>query len=144
MAGEQSYKNHTRFVPLFHVGVLLSLLAYFVWAVIELFRGFSSGSVMNVLLAVALILMALSLRTQILTVQDRVIRLEMRLRMRELLHPELADQAAALSIRQLIALRFASDAELTDLVSEIIAGRLSEPKDIKQRVKNWQGDFLRA
>ena len=143
MAGEQSYKNHTRFVPLFHVGVLASLLAYFVWALIEVFRGVSSGSVMNLLLAVALILMALSLRTQVLTVQDRVIRLEMRLRMRELLHPELAEQAAALSIRQLIALRFASDEELPALCRDVLSG-VCATQNIKQRVKNWQADYLRA
>jgi hypothetical protein len=144
MADEQTYKNHTRFVPMFHIGVLLTLLAYFVWALIEVFQGFSSGTVMNLLLAVGLILMALSLRAQVLTVQDRVIRLEMRLRMRDVLHPELAERAAALPIRQLIALRFASDAELTDLVREVIDGKLVAPKDIKLRVKNWQGDFLRA
>jgi len=77
-------------------------------------------------------------------VQDRVIRLEERLRMRQLLPADMQPQIDALSARQMVALRFASDAELADLVREVTAGKLTTSKDIKQRVKNWRPDWLRA
>ena len=83
-------------------------------------------------------------RIQALTVQDRVIRLEMRLRLRQLLPPDLQPRINDLTHRQLVALRFASDAELADLVREVLAGKLAAAKEIKMRVKNWQADWLRA
>ncbi|MGE3520945.1 MAG: DUF6526 family protein, partial [Vicinamibacterales bacterium] len=88
--------------------------------------------------------MFFSVRAQILTVQDRVIRVEMRLRLRALLTPDAAARAAALPVKQLVALRFAGDAELPSLVEEVLAGRLVSQKDIKTRVQDWQADFLRA
>jgi hypothetical protein len=78
------------------------------------------------------------------TVQDRVIRLEMRLRLQRILPPELQTRIQDLTHRQLVALRFASDAELPVLVREILDGKLTTGKEIKLRVKNWQGDWLRA
>jgi hypothetical protein len=78
------------------------------------------------------------------TVQDRVIRLEMRLRLRELLPPDLRGRINELSRSQLVALRFASDVELTELVRQVLAGELSKTSDIKVKVKNWQADSLRA
>ena len=141
---EQNYKNHARVVPLYHYGVFLSLFAYFVWAAVQLWNGVTIANAMPMVLAVALIFMAFSLRSQVLTVQDRVIRLEMRLRMRDVLPADLATRGSELSIKQLVALRFASDAELAHLVTEVLEGRLKETKEIKQRVKDWQGDFLRA
>lgn len=140
----QTYKNHARIVPVFHIGVLFSLLAFLVWSGYRVTQGMTGDTIFGLVLAVALFLMALSVRTQILTVQDRVIRLEMRLRLRELLPADLAARAAAFPVKQLIALRFACDAELPGLVREIVDGRLQEPKEIKQRVKDWQADFLRA
>ena len=88
--------------------------------------------------------MAFSLRTQILTVQDRVIRLEMRTRLGGLLPGDLAKRATALSAKQLVALRFASDAEIPELVNEILSGKVAEPKDIKLRIQKWEADHLRA
>ena len=83
-------------------------------------------------------------RTQALTVQDRVIRLEMRLKLRGLLPPDLQPRISELTPRQLVALRFASDAELPDLVREVLAGKLATSKEIKMRVRSWQSDWLRA
>jgi hypothetical protein len=140
----QTYKNHARVVPVYHVGVFFSLVIFLLWSGYRLVADATGDNLVRLVLALALLLMFFSLRVQILTVQDRVIRLEMRLRLRELLPPELAARAASLPIRQLIALRFACDSELPELVREITEGRLTEPKDIKQRVKDWQADFLRA
>jgi hypothetical protein len=77
-------------------------------------------------------------------VQDRVIRLEMRLRLRGILPPEMHGTIDALTHRQLVALRFASDAEMADLVRDVAAGKLATSKDIKMRIKSWQSDWLRA
>ncbi len=141
---EQNYKNHTRLVPLFLFGVLLPLLANVLWSAYTLWQAFSAGALVGLALSVILLLMAISLRTQILTVQDRLIRLEMRLRMRESLPADLAQRASALPVKQLVALRFASDGELPGLLSEVLGGALESQKDIKLRIKNWQADHLRA
>ena len=97
-----------------------------------------------VILATALAMLAFLTRQMVVAVQDRLIRLEMRLRLRQLLPPDLQPQINALSPRQLVALRFASDGELPDLVRDVLAGKLTTPKDIKLHVKSWQSDWMRA
>lgn len=144
MAETQNFKTHGRIVPVYHVYVFLILVAYFVWSAYRLTQGLTVDAVMGLLLIVGLIMLYFSVRVQILTVQDRVIRLEMRLRLRQLLRTELAARAVDLPVKQLVALRFAGDAELPGLIEEVLAGRLTSQKDIKQRVKDWQADFLRA
>jgi hypothetical protein len=142
---EQNYKNHARLVPAFHYGVFLALLGNLAWCIYALVRYEIHGvPLFNFVTTLILIVMAFSLRTQILTVQDRVIRLEMRLRLRGLLPSDAAERAAGLGIKQLVALRFASDAELPELVNEILAGKVVEPKDIKMRIQRWEADHLRA
>ena len=140
----QTYENHGQYRPEYHIVVFFTLLANFAWATYQLAHGITGASVVAFLMSVALVVMFFSLRTQILTVQDRVIRLEMRQRFREVLGADLAARANTLSLRQIIALRFASDAELTTLVGDVLAGQVSAPKEIKQRVKDWQADHLRA
>ena len=144
MADTQTYKTHRRLVPAYHIGVLSALLAYFIWSVYQLFQGITGASVMGVVLALALMTIAISIRSQILRVQDRVIRLEMRLRLRENLPADLASRAAHLPVRQLIALRFASDEELPTLVRDVVDGKVVNPNDIKQKIREWQADHLRA
>lgn len=141
---EQDLNNHTRFVPIYHVGVLFPFLFNFCWAFYRLFREFSTETAIGAMVATALILMFFSVRGQIVTVQDRVIRLEERLRYRELLPAELTARALALPVRQQVALRFASDAELPGLVKDVLEGKLTTAKEIKQSVKSWRADFLRA
>ena len=144
MEQAQNYKNHTRIVPIFHIGVLGIFTINVLWAAYRLTRGATGQAVMDLLLAIALLLLGISVRSMILRVQDRLIRLEMRLRLRELLSPDLHGKIPALTTRQLIALRFASDAEMPALVREVLAGTVATSKDIKLRIKDWQGDFLRA
>jgi hypothetical protein len=141
---EQTFANHTRIVPMYHIGALLPLLVAFFWFAYRFIQvpGMDAGVLL--LVDIALIIMFLSIRGQILRVQDRVIRLEMRLRLQSLLPPAQAADASALPVKQLVALRFASDAELPALVADVIAGRLTAPRDIKQRVTAWQADHLRA
>jgi Family of unknown function (DUF6526) len=140
----QTYKNHPRLLPAFHFFVLPVLLLNVLNEVRRAWRNPSEGSLFLVVVAAALFTLAYLSRSQALTVQDRVIRLEMRLRLRQILPPELQPRIQDLTHRQLVALRFASDAELPELVREILDGKLTTVKEIKLRVKNWQGDWLRA
>jgi hypothetical protein len=141
---EQNVRNHARVVPIYHIGVFFPFAANFFWSAYRLYTSPSGDTGIAFLLAIALLLMFVSVRSQILTVQDRVIRLEMRLRLARVLPPELQEHIPALTVPQLVALRFASDAELPELVQEVVAGRCATQKDIKARVKSWQGDWQRA
>ncbi len=144
MPQPQSYRNHSRIVPAYHVGVLVPFFANFIWAFYRLVLAFNGETLMAFLVSIALLLMFFSIRVQVLTVQDRVIRLEMRLRLRGVLPPDLHGHINGLSHKQLVALRFASDAELAGLVREVLAGTLKSQKEIKARIREWQADHLRA
>jgi hypothetical protein len=73
-----------------------------------------------------------------------VIRLEERLRYRDLLPPDIATRAGDLRLSEIIAIRFASDAELPNLVARVLSGELKESKNIKQAITNWRADHLRV
>jgi hypothetical protein len=140
----QTYKNHARFFPLFHFFVAPVLLINFLNAIRHFYYRQSRDTVWEIILAAALVGLALAARQMALTVQDRVIRLEMRLRMNQVLPADLSARADQLTREQLVALRFASDAELPDLVRDVLAGNLQTQKAIKQRVRSWVPDYLRA
>jgi hypothetical protein len=140
----QTYKNHSRLLPPFHFFVLPVLLLNFLNEARHAWRYQSEGAAFAAVVAAALLTLGLLARTQALAVQDRVIRLEMRLRLHQVLPPELHARIKDLTPRQLVALRFASDAELPELVREVLDGKLRSSKEIKLRVKSWQSDFLRA
>lgn len=144
MADVQSYKKHARWLPLFHFFVIPVLLINVVIAAWGLIQAPGVWTLWSVVVSIALLGVGFLSRIQALTVQDRVIRLEMRLRLRQLLPPDLQPRINDLTYRQLVALRFASDEELAELVREVLAGRLGSSKEIKMRVKNWQADWLRA
>jgi Family of unknown function (DUF6526) len=139
----QTYKNHVRLLPPFHFFVLPVLLLN----VVDHLRPLQTPTLRggwNAVVAVALLMLAVLSRVQANIVQDRVIRMEMRSRLRELLSADLKPRINDLTPRQLVALRFASDAELPELVRDVLAGKLSTSKEIKLRVRDWQGDWLRA
>jgi Family of unknown function (DUF6526) len=141
---EQSYKSHTRLLPPFHFFVIPVMLVNLVNAARHAFQQPTLHWLWEVVFALGLVGLALFSRVQALTVQDRVIRLEERLRLRQLLPPDLHQYINTLSHRQLVALRFASDEEVADLVRDIAGGKLTTSKDIKMRVRNWRADWLRA
>ena len=141
---EQSYKSHTRWLPGFHFFVMPVLLINLINALRHVVQAPSRHTAWEVIFGAALLMLGFLSRIMALTVQDRVIRLEERLRLRQTLPADLVANIDALSHRQLVALRFASDAELADLVREIAGGRLATEKDIKMRVKSWRPDWLRA
>ena len=141
---EQSYKNHIRFFPPFHFFVLP---VFFINVIVSgwlLYQTPSRFGIWQLVMAVALFMAALTARVMALAVQDRVIRLEMRLRMRELLPPDLQARIASITREQCVALRFASDAELPVLVRKVLAGELKSQADIKREITHWQPDYLRA
>ena len=141
----QTYKNHTAIFPLFHYFVLpIMMINVIVEARRLYYGGLTLHTVWALVFAIGLAALALSARLMALTVQDRVIRLEMRLRLAQCLPNDLRTRINDLSRQQLVGLRFASDAELAELVREVLEGRLTTPKEIKLRVKNWQPDWLRA
>ena len=120
------------------------LLINFLWCAYRAFTRMGADSAIALLLSVALIIMYLFARAFALTVQDRVIRLEMRLRLRELLPADLAIRIPEFTRGQLVALRFASDAELPALARRVLDEHLTDRKVIKQLVRDWQPDTLRA
>ena len=140
----QNFENHAKLVPAFHFFVLPVLALNLVWSIYRAWNFFSTGTVISALLAAALILLAFLGRTFALTVQDRVIRLEMQLRLQSVLPPDLRARIAEFSVVQLVSLRFASDAELPELARKVLDEHLTDRKVIKKLVRNWQPDLLRA
>jgi len=141
----QNFQNHARLVPAFHFFVLPVLIINFINSIVHLFRfGVSYVNIWGVILAFTLFLFAGLARTFALQVQDRVIRLEMQLRMERLLAPELRARIGEFTMPQFIALRFAGDDELPVLCKQVLDEKLTNGKVIKQRVKNWRPDFARA
>ncbi len=131
-------------IPLWHyvtASVIIVIAVYYVYLLVT---DFSFGSLVG--LAVALILACIWVFARVfaLTVQDRLIRLEEQLRFERLLPDELKSRIDEISVKQFIALRFASDEELADLVADVLSGKLTTQVDIKKSIKNWRADNLRA
>ncbi|HVA18368.1 MAG TPA: DUF6526 family protein [Candidatus Dormibacteraeota bacterium] len=142
---EQTFANHSRVVPAFHMVALPILLLNVVYSIYELVHTwFLFGALVSLLVSIALLLVALYARMFALAVQDRVIRLEMRLRLEKLLPADLKPRIPEFTVSQLIALRFASDAELPDLTRRVLDEKVQDRKAIKQMIKTWKPDHLRA
>lgn len=144
MAQGQNYANHRQLVPLFHFGVGITFLAFLIWTALRLRAGLTADTVMPFILGLGLVFLFLSTRGMVMRVQDRLIRLEMQLRLQQILPADLRARCNELSIDHLVALRFASDDEIVDLIREVLSGKLSSRNEIKKKIRNWQGDYLRA
>lgn len=140
---EQNLSNHTRLDPLYHFVLLPIIVAILVMAVIRVVQSPSSFTVWMLLVSLALFLAAFKLRTFPLKAQDRIIRLEERLRLLRLLPESQRDLINKLTEPQLIALRFASDGELPGL-AEAAVNKQMPPKEIKKLIKSWRPDFFRV
>jgi hypothetical protein len=140
----QNFENHTRLVPPYHMFVIPIFMINFIWRLVQLKDGITFASIMNVLLGVAFVILVLYARLFTLTVQDRVIRLEMRMRLERLLPVDLRSRIPEFTVAQLISLRFAGDEELAALARQVLDEKLNDRKSIKRRIKNWQADILRA
>jgi hypothetical protein len=143
---EQSFANHGKFVPAFHFfGIPVFLLnlggAIYHWVKLGLF---SYAGFVGFLVAAALLVTLFNERIRMLVVQNRVIRLEERLRFERLLPADLKPRIAEFDPGQLVALRFASDEELPTLARKVLDEKLTDRKAIKKMIRNWRPDYLRA
>lgn len=140
----QSFTNHARMVPGFHYVTGLLTIIFVAWSI-------RHALTLRTVDATALMFGAFAMlgnywytRSFPLKAQDRVIRLEEQLRLTRLLPENLRGRVNELSARQLIAIRFASDGEVAELVQWVLAENVSEPKLIKQRIRTWRPDFHRV
>jgi hypothetical protein len=146
----QSYDHHTRWDPAFHffilpvfvIGLIMSLIHFFAHLGHSDFRE-NFHAVMLILLATACLLLVFKVRTYSLKVQDRVIRLEERLRLAQLMPEPLRSRISELTVDQLCGLRFASDAEVAKLAERALNEKLSRA-DIKKAIKTWRPDYWRV
>ncbi|MGO9317297.1 MAG: DUF6526 family protein [Terracidiphilus sp.] len=139
----QNLKNHGRIDPLFHIVLLLVLLANLIVSVVYTVHHPCFYSAWLVVLSVALILLALKARQYPIKVQDRIIRLEERLRLQALAPAEWHSQIYRLTEDQLIGLRFADDDEVVELAKQALEHHLTR-KQIKERIKDWRPDHFRV
>jgi hypothetical protein len=139
----QTFANHTRFDPLFHfVALPVFALAVLGGTIHFLWRpSFHTGAFF--VMSVAAVIAVLKIRLYDLKLQDRIIRLEERLRLSTLCPEPLRSRIPELSEGQLIALRFASDAEAPKLAERALAENLSRA-DIKKAIQNWRPDYWRV
>ena len=139
----QTLANHTRYDPIVHFFVLPVFAISWILSVVFLVRHPGWLHLWLVIFMTAAAILCAKARMNAIRVQDRVIRLEERLRLSALLPVSLHPQIAKLSERQLIALRFASDEEVSALAQRALAENLSSA-DIKKSIKNWRADYLRV
>jgi hypothetical protein len=139
----QTLANHGRLDPLFHFIVLPVFLLSAIAATIHFIWRPSWHSAAFFVVSIAAAIAVTKMRLYPLRVQDRVIRLEERLRLAMLLPEPLRSRIPELTESQLIALRFASDAELPKLTERALAEKLSAP-EIKKAIQVWRPDYWRV
>jgi len=115
-----------------------------VWSIVVFVKAPDRNTGWWIVVSLALALLTTFVRTNSLKVQDRIIRLEEKLRFQQVLSPALQQHCSTLGPGQIIALRFAPDEELEELVSSVVAGKFTKPADIKQAIKNWRSDTFRV
>jgi len=140
----QSYENHVRRLPRLYLAVGILLLANIVFTTVVWWKWTRTLTLVPIVVAIALFGIHWCSRTNALAVQDRLIRLEERLRLAALLPDDLRKRIAELSVDQLVALRFASDEELPELTRQVLDEGLKDRKLIKKRIRNWRADHQRV
>lgn len=143
MPTTQNLAHHTKWDPPFHFFIAPVFVINAIYSIVNLVRHPSLELGWTMVVAFGLVFMAFKVRLNSLKVQDRVIRLEERLRLSGLLPEPLRSRIGELTERQLISLRFASDAEIPGLVALTFSNQLS-PADIKKSIVNWRADHFRV
>ena len=146
----QSYAHHTRWDPLFHFFVIPIFVIGLIMSLIHFFAHITEGDLRDhihafllVLLALACLILVFKVRLYAIKVQDRVIRLEERLRLTQLMPEPLRSRIPELTEDQLCGLRFASDGEVAKLAERALNEKLSRA-DIKKAIKTWRSDYWRV
>ncbi len=144
MIEPQSYATHRRYVPYFHFFALPILGINALVQIYVAIRHFSAWTIWNLLVAFALVALTIAVRSMATTAQDRIIRLEERLRLERLLPAELRSRIGELSPSQLVGLRFCSDEELPEMTRAVLNGEVRGREEIKRRIRSWRPDTLRV
>lgn len=140
----QTYKSHRRYIPIFHFFAIPVLMLNVVAQLLRFNKYRTTYSGWLVLVAIALVILIFAARSMASRVQDRVIRLEERMRLASLLPQDLQHRVNELTASQLVGLRFASDEELPELARRCLDGELIKGEQVKKEVKSWRPDNLRA
>jgi hypothetical protein len=141
---QQNFANHAQMVPGYHYVTGAFVLAYLVWSIARLVTAFSADTAYALVGALALFGVYAYTRLFPLKAQDRVIRLEERLRLARLLPADLQPRIEQIAPRHLIALRFASDAELPELARAVLDDPSITPKQVKAKIRSWRADHFRV
>jgi hypothetical protein len=140
----QSYANHRRVFPLYHLFALPVLLAHVVVTLVGALREPTLWTFWTFLVSIGLVAAVVANRASTIIVQNRLIGLEMRLRLATVLPVELCQRIPELNIKQLVGLRYAGDAELPGLVERCLRGELATADAVKRAVTQWRPDHVRA
>ena len=143
-ATAQSYANHRRVFPLYHLFVLPVLITHVIVTMVASVRHPSLWTLWLVVVALGIVGGMVANRASTLIVQNRVIGLEMRLRLATVLPVELCQRIPELHLKQLVGLRYASDDELVGLVERCLRGELATADAVKREVRHWRPDYVRA
>jgi hypothetical protein len=140
----QNFANHRRIVPMYHVVAFLLIVVNAGYAAWMTITRFSVANAMYLLLMIAVFLLFWYARVFAIGVQDRVIRLEERLRFERVLPDPLKPRIGDFTVAQLVGLRFASDAELPALAQEVLDQNIEDRDEIKKKVTDWRADYNRV
>lgn len=140
---EQNLANHAKIDPAFHGFLFIGALVMLIGSIVHMVQYPNWWGALGIFAVIWLIVLMFKVRLYALKVQDRVIRLEERLRLQKLLPEPLRARVSELNEGQLIALRFASDSEVPALVEKTLAGNLDR-KAIKESVQKWRADHFRV
>jgi hypothetical protein len=140
----QTFANHTRWHAPFHFFVIPVMVINSIWAIVIFVKSPNWNAGWWIIVSLALVVLAFLVRLNALKVQDRLIQFEERLRYHQVLSAALLQQANALKPGQIIALRFAGDDELEELMAAVLAGKFARTKEIKRAIKSWRADTFRV
>ena len=140
----QNVGNHAKVPRNFHIitGLVLVTIILGVTGLVK--ESVQIASMGIVTAAISIFLSALTSRLYSTSLQDRIIKTEMKLRLRDILDADLLTKAESLSLTQLIALRFASDTEMPGLIEKVLSENITKGGEIKKLVTDWQGDYRRV
>ena len=144
MASSQDYSSHRQYLPAFHFVTVPILLVNVGVEAARLYRYQTIYHAWGVVVAIALLLLAFVARGMAVKAQDRIIRLEERLRLGTLLPAEHREKVNDLTPKQLVALRFAPDEELPELAQRTMTGEFKTQNEIKKAIRNWRADTHRV
>jgi hypothetical protein len=140
----QTFATHRRFIPAWHFFALPVLVANVFVVAARFWRAPLLVNGWAVIVAIALATGIYISRSMPLRAQDRIIRLEERIRLERVLPGDMRGRIGNLTAEQFIGLRFAPDEELPELTKRALNGELNTRADIKRAIRNWRPDNMRV